>query len=76
MGVVRMVDFTQRRTTSPREDLPGLLVCDCGSAWFELCTIDDDGTKNYGAVVLNETGSVTGYSGTPHCLECGREKLP
>ena len=42
----------------------------------ELCTIDDDGTKNYGAVCLNPEGSVTGYSGTPHCLQCGTEKLP
>lgn len=71
-----VLQFQPRGSASSAEDLPGLLVCDCGSAWFELCTIDADGTKNYGAVALNEEGSVTGYSGTPHCLECGREKLP
>lgn len=73
MGVVLKIDAGRRTAGS---SVPGLLVCGCGSSWFELCTIDRDGSKHHGAVVLNEQGSVTGYSGTPHCLECGREKLP
>lgn len=71
-----VVNIDTRRASGPSVELPGLLVCDCGSAWFELCTVDDDGTKNYGAVCLNEEGAVTGYAGTPHCLQCGVEKLP
>lgn len=74
MGVVLSIDAAARRPSSA--DDGSLLLCDCGSSWFELCTIDPDGTKHFGAVVLNEAGSVTGYSGTPHCLQCGREKLP
>lgn len=73
MNVVRLDDRRAARPTS--DQLPGLLVCTCGSTWFELCTVDDEG-KVYGAVCLDEEGKVTGYSGTPHCLSCGREKLP
>jgi hypothetical protein len=58
---------------SPDDDL---LVCECGSGWFELCTVDADGTKVHGVVALDAKGSVTAYSGTPHCCECGRERLP
>jgi hypothetical protein len=70
-----VIQLSSRRPAPTGENL-GYLVCECGSAWFELCTIDSDGTKHHGAVSLNDAGSVTGYSGTPHCLECGREKLP
>jgi hypothetical protein len=49
-----------------------LAECPCGSAWFELRGPADEA----GAVVLNGEGSVTGYSGFPHCVECGQEWLP
>lgn len=71
MTVVNLDDRRPART-----HVPGLLTCDCGSTWFELCTVDDEGARNHGAVCLAEDGRVTGYSGTPHCLNCGREKLP
>lgn len=74
MGLVLQIDRASRRSASAED--AGYVVCDCGSAWFELCSIDSAGEKVYGAVSLNETGSVTGYTGTPHCIECGREKLP
>lgn len=54
----------------------GYMTCDCGSAWFEIYSIDREGTKHPGAVSMDETGRITGYSGTPHCIDCGREKLP
>lgn len=62
--------------TSPQPEDRTYVTCNCGSAWFELCTIDADGTKNFGAVTMDDAGRVTGYSGTPHCVECGRERLP
>lgn len=71
-----MLQFpTDRRSPASPEDAD-LLVCACGSTWFELCTVDPDGTKHHGAVVLNDAGRVTGYTGTPHCLSCGRENIP
>jgi hypothetical protein len=73
MGDLVQLDLA-RGTSRTHDDEP--LVCSCGSSWFELCTIDATGTKTYGAVVVNQAGSVTGYSGTPHCLSCGRENLP
>lgn len=54
-----------------------MLVCECGSAWFTLIQRepgDQDGAP--GVVVLNLEGSVTGYMGLPHCVECGQQKVP
>lgn len=62
--------------TPQAAQVDGYVTCECGSAWFELCSIDRDGTKHAGAVSMDETGRITGYSGTPHCIDCGREKLP
>ena len=52
-----------------------LMVCACGSTWFELYVLDGAGERVHGAVVLNRAGDVTGYNGIPHCLDCGSEQL-
>ena len=67
-----VLQFPDRRTTV---DPDALLVCECGSAWFELYTTVD-GVRENGTVILNARGNVTGYTGIPHCTECGRENLP
>lgn len=66
---------TDRRATAHVEQTAHL-TCPCGSTWFELCSVGRDGQKIQGAVVLTATGNVSGYTGTPHCLECGRENIP
>ena len=69
-----VLQFPNGGSSSAGDD--DLLVCECGSAWFELYVLDEDGEKVNGAVVLNHRGNITGYNGIPHCVECGREKLP
>lgn len=65
---------SSRRTASAAED--DLMTCPCGSSWFELYDVDLSGEKTTGAVVVNREGRITGYSGIPHCLECGQPNLP
>ncbi len=50
--------------------------CPCGSAWFELR--DDQRPQGFtnGGVALNGQGGVIAYTGTPHCIECGRPWEP
>jgi hypothetical protein len=46
--------------------------CACGSEWFELKRRPTDPTGiDHGAVCLRQDGSVRGYAGEPHCLDCG-----
>jgi hypothetical protein len=69
-----VIQFRSGRTGVETTD--GLLTCPgCGSAWFNLGSTDG-GEFHHGAACLNPEGSVTGYSGTPHCMHCGREVLP
>ncbi|WP_152626490.1 hypothetical protein [Streptacidiphilus carbonis] len=58
-------DLNERRRRAAERVYDGLM-CPCGDAWFVLRT--DDGP---GAVVLDSEGTVTGYSGVPHCMSCG-----
>ncbi|MFD6097190.1 hypothetical protein ACFVWN_20415 [Nocardiopsis flavescens] len=44
-------------------------TCPCGAAWFTLHRPDG----RPGAVCLDETGRITGYTGIPHCAECGAQ---
>jgi len=43
-------------------------TCQCGGAWFTLQR--PDGAP--GVLCFDQTGSVTGYSGFPVCIDCGR----
>lgn len=43
-------------------------ICTCGEAWFVL---HGDNTAPNGAVCLARDGTVTGYTGRPHCMSCG-----
>jgi hypothetical protein len=58
---------SSRRTPLPTEPLE----CPCGSQWFELRGATDQSMAPRGAVTLTHDGQVTGFSGVPHCLECG-----
>lgn len=47
------------------------IVCECGEAWFLL-----KGTAApNGAVCMNSVGSITAYTGRPHCMNCGKHYL-
>ena len=67
-----VISLDARRRTASTDDL---LICDCGSTWFELRD-RRGGEDRAGAVVINHEGRVTGYSGITHCVECGQAKLP
>ncbi|WP_369042195.1 hypothetical protein [Streptomyces sp. Midd1] len=64
-----VIDLNERRTA--KEPERGYAACPCGSGWFELRA----GTGK-GAVCLAEDGTVTGYAGHPHCIECGTAWRP
>jgi hypothetical protein len=62
-----VLDFdASRRTTTPRENRE----CSCGSQWFELRGPADQPAP-HGALVFAADGHVAGFTGTPHCLDCG-----
>lgn len=76
MSDENVLQFRARPPETPA-DHPGVLQCpDCGSEWFGLGSFSEDDFWIPGVVALNLDGSVDGYSGTPHCSECGREVLP
>lgn len=68
--VVSLLD----RRLPPQDGYDGLRR-ECGGAWFRLGAGSPEDFE-HGAVCINADGSVTGYSGTPHCASCGRECLP
>jgi hypothetical protein len=57
-----IIDLNQRRHETAEPTYDGA-VCDCGEAWFEL---------RDGAVTMTPAGSITGYTGRPHCVGCGK----
>ncbi len=67
-----VLDFSrQTRRRASRPDGP--MTCPCGSQWFELRRRPTDpDVAQHGAVTLSDDGSVTGYLGHPHCVECGQ----
>lgn len=65
------------RPPEPADGYDGLRCPDCGCPWFELGSRVDDAFELVpGQVCIDSEGSITGYSGTPHCAECLREVLP
>ncbi len=64
-----VADFARAR--GEREASRGA-ECPCGSQWFALAggSATPVGSEN-GAVSMTSTGRVTGYFGTPRCVECG-----
>lgn len=54
----------------PREEASGNLACACGGEWFELKT--NVSHIPHGALCFALDGHVSGFAGTPHCIECGR----
>lgn len=69
-----VIDLASRRAAAT--DTPDYAQCECGSAWFQLRRPTADGDAEPGVVAMSLEGSVTGYAGLPHCLECGREWIP
>lgn len=62
MGAV--IDLNARRTA---QDAPAAgALCPCGSGWFELRA-----GGRPGAVCMEANGTISGYAGTPCCIECG-----
>jgi len=45
-------------------------TCECGEAWFKLYMPDGDPLGPL--VVVDRSGSVTGYRGFLKCSDCGR----
>jgi hypothetical protein len=66
----------QPRRPGDSDGYDGLRCPDCGCAWFHVGGFTDDDCWIAGDLCFNAEGSVTGYSGTPHCVDCGREVLP
>ncbi len=66
-----IVDLSQARE---RRGGTGSAECPCGSQWFVLKG-DPLESGDRGAVTLTLEGRVTGYYGTPHCIECDRPWL-
>ncbi|MFI1840504.1 hypothetical protein ACH439_00120 [Streptomyces microflavus] len=60
-----VVDLAARRPATSAETSEAS-TCTCGSGWFELRS-----PSGSGAVCMNEDGTITGFSGEPHCVECG-----
>lgn len=48
-------------------------TCTCGSSWFTLRPGDG---ADLAAVTLDESGVVTGFAGTPVCVECEQPWVP
>jgi hypothetical protein len=66
-----VVSLDDRRRIPPTGGQP-LRCRRCGSEWFRLeGRANDPEVAKHGAVVMTEDGRITGYSGTPVCLECG-----
>lgn len=64
-----VIDIATHRRTPSTDDQA---VCTCGSAWFTLRRRPTDPDNvDHGAVSLTASGSISGYVGEPHCLECG-----
>jgi hypothetical protein len=68
---MNVVDLSARRATAQADD--GCATCPCGSGWFELRLPN---SSQPGAVCLQQDGTVSGYAGQPHCIECGTVWLP
>lgn len=68
-----IIDLTQKRLEAEEATAPEYATCPCGEAWFELRNTGD--LAPHGAVCMSPTGSITGYTGQPHCLSCGQPYL-
>jgi hypothetical protein len=68
-----IINLDQKRADVEAAAAPDYAVCPCGEAWFELRNTGDLAPQ--GAVCLSPGGSVTGYTGRPYCLSCGRPYL-
>lgn len=68
-----VVDLTARRaaTHATRSSGGALRCATCGGEWFELDARDAGLDRDAGAVTLSADGTVTGWCGTPRCLDCG-----
>jgi hypothetical protein len=64
-----IIDLDQRRREA-QPPAPDYATCPCGEAWFELRD-GPEATPN-GAVCMTLDGSVTGYTGRPHCISCSK----
>lgn len=63
-----IVSLADRRDAQHEGDPPA--ICGCGSWWFELRN-KDPRAPEHGAVCLRRDGSISGYTGVPHCVRCG-----
>ena len=68
-----VISLEERRAAQRAAEPPASARCACGSSWFTL-----DGRSAApgldlpgGAITLDERGRVTGYLGTPTCVDCG-----
>ncbi|MGX7697723.1 hypothetical protein ACWPN4_22830 [Gordonia polyisoprenivorans] len=68
-----VVDLTARRaaTHAARSGGEVLGCATCGGEWFELDARDAGLDRDTGAVTLSADRTVTGWCGTPRCLDCG-----
>jgi len=58
-----IISLDQKRREAEAAAAPDYVACPCGGAWFEL---------RGGAVCMTPAGSITGWTGKPHCRSCGR----
>lgn len=65
-----VIDLDQRRREA-EEPRPEYATCPCGEAWFEL----RGGPTQNGAVCMTPEGVITGYAGTPYCIDCKTKYL-
>ena len=63
-----VINLEQRRAALASNDVT---ACgNCGGQWFELRQNSPSGPTP-GAICMNAAGRVSGYAGTPTCLDCG-----
>ncbi|WP_435113332.1 hypothetical protein [Nocardiopsis synnemataformans] len=65
MSDTRVISLADRRSSYNGAQ------CPCGSAWFVLRRTTTEGHDVPGAVCLDQDGRISGYTGYPHCSECG-----
>ncbi|NUP46143.1 MAG: hypothetical protein HOW97_02335 [Catenulispora sp.] len=60
---MEIIDLTQKRREADAASATEYTTCACGEAWFEL---------RDGAVSMTPDGSITAWTGKPHCISCGK----
>jgi hypothetical protein len=59
-GAMNVIDINEHRRSSDEPSYDGL-VCECGGAWFSV-----------DAVCMTREGHITGHTGNPRCVSCGK----